>query len=600
MQNKWKHFWLTSLSLGLCVGAIWGGNASGKIDNYETIAAEVINTTSSPSITIIPTPSKIAEPIVTPTTTPTSTKFRSEITLDKKTVNVYLGKKELVIAQVEDSKNQYTKKWETLDSSIATVENGIIKGVKIGTTKVVVSYGDSVAYCKVNVLPVPVESVSLNKTSISISGTNTVTLKASVLPADAQNKSVSWYSNNSSIATVDNYGKVLGYSDGTCMVYAVTEDGNYSARCEVKVSGNTVSSVSLDKSKCSLIVGQSQKRIATVYPTSVRQKNVTWYSSNSDIVKVDEKGTITAVKEGSAVITATTVNGRKTAHCAVTVSEIKGTSLTLNKHYETIYFGFPETLKATLLPSNVSNNTLNWSSSDPAVATVDSDGKVTAVSFGTAIITVRNGTLSASCTVSTQGRYGKLYYDDGSFYEGQYGASRRNGDGILTTADGTTIQGTWSNDIMISNKATVTFENGDEFIGCYKNFTKSGNGTYVKNNGTLIKGVWSNDRLLGDAKVNYVNKHFYAGVIKNNRRNGEGTYRFANGDKFVGHWKNDKMNGSGKYIMQDGSYVKGTFKDNKLTGKVIYKPKNGKIQKIRVSSKMKKRIKVPYRTPVMK
>ena len=167
-----------------------------------------------------------------------------------------------------------------------------------------------------------------------------------------------------------------------------------------------VEKVSLNKSATTLTEGESETLTATITPSNATgDKTVKWSSSNEAVATVDSNGKVTAKKAGTAVITATSSNG-KTAGCTVTVKqkEIAITGISLNKSTTSLTEGESETLTATITPSNATGDkTVKWSSSNEAVAAVDSNGKVTAKKAGTAVITVTSSNgKSASCTVTVK------------------------------------------------------------------------------------------------------------------------------------------------------------------------------------------------------
>ena len=210
---------------------------------------------------------------------------------------------------------------------------------------------------------------------------------------------MTWSSSDASIATVDNNGKVTAVKEGFATITA--KAGEKSATCTVTVSKNViaVTSVTLNKSSLSLKEGDFETLVATVKPDDATDKAVTWSSSDASIATVDNNGKVTAVKEGSATITAKA--GEKSATCSVTVNKevIDVTEVTLNKTELTLKEGDSETLIATAKPDNASNKTVTWKSSDSYVVTVDAEGKVTAKKAGAAIVTAQVGTLTAICTV---------------------------------------------------------------------------------------------------------------------------------------------------------------------------------------------------------
>ena len=165
-----------------------------------------------------------------------------------------------------------------------------------------------------------------------------------------------------------------------------------------------VTGVTISKSSLSLVEGASEALTATVTPDNATNKAVSWKSSDAATATVDNSGKVTAVKAGSATITVTTTDGSKTATCSVTVTAktvtVSGVALDHDKLDMTE--GESSQLKATVSPDNASDKSVEWSSSDATVATVDGTGKVTAVKAGTATVTVKtkDGGKTATCSVT--------------------------------------------------------------------------------------------------------------------------------------------------------------------------------------------------------
>jgi uncharacterized protein YjdB len=255
-------------------------------------------------------------------------------------------------------------------------------------------------------IQVPVSGVTLNKTSITLNEGQSERLTATVTPANATNKAVTWSSSNASVATVDGNGNVTGVKAGSVVITVKTADGNKTATCQVTVKAVTVpvSGVTLNKTSITLNEGQSESLTATVTPANATNKAVTWSSSNASAATVDANGKVTAVKAGSAVITVRTVDGGKTATCQVAVKAVTVpvTGVTLNKTSITLNEGQSESLNATVTPANATNKAVTWSSSNASAATMDANGKVTAVKAGSAVITVKtaDGGKTATCQVT--------------------------------------------------------------------------------------------------------------------------------------------------------------------------------------------------------
>ena len=167
-----------------------------------------------------------------------------------------------------------------------------------------------------------------------------------------------------------------------------------------------VSGITLNKTALNLTIGASESLVATISPSNATNKDVEWTSSNTNVATVDTTGKVTGVSAGSATITVKTKDGSKVATCNVTVknSVIPVTGVTLNKTALNLVTGASESLVATISPSNATNKNVEWTSSNTNVATVDTTGKVKAISTGSAIITVKtkDGAKVATCNVTVK------------------------------------------------------------------------------------------------------------------------------------------------------------------------------------------------------
>ena len=246
------------------------------------------------------------------------------VSLNTNSLTLEEGGTATLTATVEpDEASNKNVTWESSDSSVATVDtSGKVTAVGAGNTTIKATVDGKSAECSVTVKEaanVPVESVSLDKTSLGLTEGETAQLTATVEPEDASNKNVTWSTSNASIATVDANGEVTAVSAGTATITA-TADGK-SATCTVTVTADTVpvTGVSLNKTSTSLYVGDTETLTATVQPGNASNQTVTWSTSDPSVATV-ENGTVTAVGRGTATITVTTVDGGFTAGCTVTVS----------------------------------------------------------------------------------------------------------------------------------------------------------------------------------------------------------------------------------------------------------------------------------------
>ena len=248
--------------------------------------------------------------------------------------------------------------------------------------------------------PAP-SGVTLSQTELSLFVGDSKNLTANVAPTDAGDNTVTWKSDNESIAKVEN-GTVTAVAPGQTTITATTNDAGRTASCKVTVT-RAVSAITLDKTEVSLFEGNSTTLKVTVAPDNASKKDLTWTSSDDKIATVDQTGKVTAVAPGEATITATAADGSGvTATCKVTVTR-PVSSIELNKTDLPLFAGDSGTLTATVKPENAGKKDLTWTSSDDKIATVDQTGKVTAVAPGTATITAAatdGSGVTATCKVT--------------------------------------------------------------------------------------------------------------------------------------------------------------------------------------------------------
>lgn len=209
---------------------------------------------------------------------------------------------------------------------ISVSDTGLVTAKKTGTARVLATTVEKklTASCIVTVVAqiVPVTSVSLNSTVLSVKQGKTATLSASVYPNNATNKYVSWSSSNTNVATISSSGVINAVNQGSTTITVTTNDGHKTATCEVTVTEPTrVTSVSLDKTSLSLKVDKTSSLTANVFPSDAYDKSVSWSSSNTNVATVSDNGEITANAVGTTTVTATTTDGGFTANCSVTVEE---------------------------------------------------------------------------------------------------------------------------------------------------------------------------------------------------------------------------------------------------------------------------------------
>jgi uncharacterized protein YjdB len=336
------------------------------------------------------------------------------ISLNKLNLNMIVGGTATLLPIISPADAETTVVWQSLDSSVAEVNNGLVNAVAEGTTSIVARTTDGgfTAACTVSVgtVPVAVTGVGLNFTNLTMQIGNTFNLIPFVAPANATNTNVTWQSSNTAVAEVNSIGKVTAKANGTADITVRTVDGNFPEICTVTVE-TPVSGVTLTQSRIeNVAVGDPDQALtATVLPASATDKTLVWSSSNTAVATFTETaagtGTVHFAGRGSAVITATTVDGGWAASCDVIVG-VRLTAISLNPATSTLKVG-GNTLTPQVIPTPAIATNLNatWQSDHPEIASVDAGtGVITPVAPGTATITATPvfavaGTLPATCVV---------------------------------------------------------------------------------------------------------------------------------------------------------------------------------------------------------
>lgn len=271
--------------------------------------------------------------------------------------------------------------------------------------------------------------IKLNKTSVTLAKGKTCYLKVKGI---SKGTKVKWRSQNRAVVRMNQKGKVKTVGTGTAVVTATVQGEQYS--CTVKVI-QPVTKVKLNMKKLTINTGKLQPLTAVVSPAGATNKKLKWRSSNKKVARVTSKGVIRALAPGTTTITASAKDGSgKKATCKVTVTnkKIKVTSVSLNKKKASVQAGKMLALISNVQPVTATNAKVSWASSNKAVAVVNSNGLVTAVSPGKATITAtaKDGSAKkASCevTVTYGGSKGEQLLSYLRKYEAQLQADKAKG-----------------------------------------------------------------------------------------------------------------------------------------------------------------------------
>ena len=307
-------------------------------------------------------------------------------------------------------------KWTSLTPDVATItEDGMMTGLKMGTAKVKAETTDgSNLSCvfEVQVTGLPVSTISLPAES-SIVKTESMKLEYSILPLASDNQKLKWSSNATYIASVDeSTGVITAHKVGDAIITATATDGSgISASTTIHVTPLKVSHIDMLK-EISLLRSLSKQIEVNIAPELADNKTLKWTSDNEDVATVTQEGVVKGVNVGSANITATTTDGTElSATCKVTVKPV-----VIDLSTKTINLRKGESYSeqiVNVLPDNYEHKEVVWTSADNSIASVDSEGMITAVKPGITTIKYSLGydsSITAECKV--------IVYDENVVYVG--------------------------------------------------------------------------------------------------------------------------------------------------------------------------------------
>ena len=349
--------------------------------------------------------------------------------------------------------------WHSSNTAVAEVnEEGEITAISPGETTITcTTHNGKHSKCTVTVEPVKIQSLEVSPTELNLKKNESAQIATKILPENASIKDLEWESSNENVAIVSPNGKIVAVNPGVAFVTANTKDGsNLSSEVIVYVAGNEVTEIELSENDITLAEEQTVKLSATVLPANADNKILDWSSSNTTVASVAQDGTVTALTQGEAIITAKATDGSETsASCRVTVVK-PVENIAFDKSWLELKIGETYDLVAEITPADATNTTLEWESSDENVVTVE-NGTVTALTQGEVIITAKatdGSETSASCRVTVIKPVESIALDK-SWVELKTGETY---DLVaeITPADATNITLEWES----SDENVATVENG--------------------------------------------------------------------------------------------------------------------------------------------
>ena len=268
--------------------------------------------------------------------------------------------------------------------------------------------GEVVAECTVLVKAHVSEVKPQGPTAVKLKVGDTSDLKVNVIPSTSHNQKINWTSEDPSVASVNENGKVTGHKIGTTVINAVADDKANNAKASFNISVCPADVTSIYLQNLTLTEGDTGNIVSTVDPSNAFDPSLTWDSSDKTVATVDNNGKVTALKAGTTTITAKSVSTPSVSGtCTVTVepSVIKVSTISLSFSKLSLYVGNEQGVSAVVKPDDAVDKTLEWTTSDEKIASIRASGtfcNITAVASGTATVTATNKASgkSATCTVT--------------------------------------------------------------------------------------------------------------------------------------------------------------------------------------------------------
>lgn len=325
----------------------------------------------------------------------------STVSLSPGSITIMPGDYEIVNARTSNASYKGGYKWSANTPTVVTVagsgSSARIYANSPGSAIVTVELDNgNRAQCYVTVPNVDPTDITVSSSLTAYVG-EYARVSRTLIPSNAQT-TLSWYTSNSNILTVNSSGEVYGLTEGTATVYARTSNGLVSNNCTVTVKHRVPTSVTLKNNNLYLPIGKSSQLTAVVSPSNARY-TLTWKSDNADIADVSSSGMVVAKKAGTTTIRVTTDNGY-TAACTVTVPPNCSAIYLPNKI--SILYGKTRKLSVSCEPMDAYKEIV-WSSSAPDVASVSNDGTLMTHKVGSAVIkALSSNGLEATCSVEVE------------------------------------------------------------------------------------------------------------------------------------------------------------------------------------------------------
>lgn len=309
---------------------------------------------------------------------------------------------QVVTTLTPENPTDRTLTWTTSKPSVATVVNGKITAVGVGTATIMVRGGLATPVMIEVTVRERVTSIAFEQSAVEIAVRETKQLNVIFTPSEGVNKNLSFYSSDTSVVTVDATGKITGIATGTAMITCISEDlGRYQPiTCNITVTKEIIqpTEFTVEPATQSVQVGETFQITPVFTPENTTNQAVTYQALDETIATVDEEGVVTGVMAGQTIIQVTAVDSKLTAICTVTVEN--AVTFSLNPSSREIAVGKSFKLTKVTEPRNVDKAAI-WQTSNSKVASISAAGTVTGKKIGTCTITctLKKYKQSATCRV---------------------------------------------------------------------------------------------------------------------------------------------------------------------------------------------------------
>lgn len=349
----------------------------------------------------------------------------SDIVVDKDDVELFIGDSIKINTSIipNDTTDEIVLNWKSSDTGIATVDNdGNITAIHEGLVIITVSTIDGISH-DIKVLvkenSIPITDILVDYEKLELEEGEFTSINAQVAPDNTTlSKDLAWESSDMNVVYVSQDGKIEAINSGNAYI-TITSVNGISKTIEVVVKKKEIpiTSIKFDKDKIVLMNGQNYQINATIYPLNTTDSKIlSWSSSNSDVLNVDDNGYVTTYKSGRSIVSATSINGI-TAQIIIDVLDENIKEIHLNKH--DIVLDNNETILE--IESFVEEDAyldydlIDWSSSNTNVVVIYNN-RIIPVGYGEAFITARYGDISDTCRIVVPEDYtniliGQLYND---------------------------------------------------------------------------------------------------------------------------------------------------------------------------------------------